>query len=145
MGFLALVTATMAIVAAISASSANTVANAASVIPAQVVVELPGKDTVRLPFVISGWAVGETDTKGGTGRIQVLDGGCEGAVIGIAEYGLERPDIASVYGEQALHSGWAFDVDRLHLGERTLAVRTQGAGGQGYTACQSIPLTVNAR
>ncbi len=106
-------------------------------------VDLPQELEMQLPFVISGWAIDRAAMAGtGVEVVQVLDGGCEGAVIGIAEYGLERPDIAELDGEQFRYSGWEFEVARLHLGERILAVRTQSYGAESYNQCRALPITV---
>ncbi len=106
-------------------------------------MELPLGQNVKLPFVVSGWAV-NLAARNGTGIewVQVLDGGCEGAVIGIAEYGIARPDIQQKYGEQFLDSGWQFEIAALHYGERILAVRSQSTGASRYDGCQAIPITV---
>lgn len=80
----------------------------------------------------------------GTGiqRIQVLDGGCEGAVLGAPEHGRLRTDIAEMYGDQFRDSGWDFEVTRLHTGERILAVRVFAQGSNTYDACQALPVTI---
>ncbi len=106
-------------------------------------IELPLDQNVKLPFVVSGWAVNLAAPNGtGVEWVQVLDGGCEGAVIGIAEYGIARPDIQQNYGEQFLHSGWEFEVAALHYGDRILAVRSQSTGASHYDGCQAMPITV---
>lgn len=106
-------------------------------------IELPGAETVEVPFVVSGWAVdlaAVSDT--GIDVVQILDEGCEGVVIGIAEYGLERDDIESRYAEHFLYSGWEFEVSNLRTGDHTLAARSRGTGSEDYDACQAIQLTV---
>jgi hypothetical protein len=108
-------------------------------------IERPQELEIQLPFVISGWAIDRAAIAGsGIDLVQVLDGGCEGAVIGAAEYGLERPDIAERDGEQFRYSGWKFEVARLHPGERILAVRTQSHGAESYNQCEALPITVLA-
>lgn len=108
-----------------------------------VAVELPLGDRVQLPFTISGWAVDTAaEEDAGIDVVRILDEGCEGVIIGVAEYGLERPDIQTRHGEQFLYSGWQFAVERLRPGDHTLAVRAASAGGDGYSDCQILQVTV---
>jgi len=107
-------------------------------------IELPNQEAVKIPFTVSGWAVDLSSiASAGIEAVQVLDGGCEGIVIGIAEYGLERPDIESSYGVQFRYSGWQFEVTRLRPGDHSLAVRTKSSGLDDYNQCQVIPLKVD--
>jgi len=87
-------------------------------------LELPPPGEVLLPFRVSGWAIDRGATWGpGVERIEVLDGGCDGVVLGEAEFGLERQDVAGQYGERFAESGWQFVVDRLSVGDHLLGVR----------------------
>lgn len=106
-------------------------------------IETPEGGSLDLPFSISGWAFDETALQGtGVQRVQVLDGGCEGAVLGAAEYGLSRPDISETYGNRFHYSGWVFEATRLHAGERILAVRVFAQGTDTYDACEVLPVTI---
>lgn len=108
-------------------------------------IELPDRGEVTLPFTVSGWAVDLAALEGpGIEVVEIVDQGCRGPVIGIAEYGLERPDIAAQYGEQFRYSGWQFQVTRLRLGDHVLAVRTKSDWVDDYNQCQAFPLTVRA-
>jgi hypothetical protein len=106
-------------------------------------IEVPSPGQVTLPFLIAGWAV-DLGALDGTGvdRVEVLEGGCEGAVIGIATNGIDRPDVAETYGPQFAHSGWQFEVKLLRPGDYTLAVRTKSSGTDNYNQCQAIQVTV---
>ena len=82
-------------------------------------IEIPSETYVQPPFVVSGWALDEAaEGDPGISKVQVLDRGCEGDVIGVAEYGAIRNDIGLRYGDQVEDSGWQFEVTRIHTGER---------------------------
>ncbi len=106
-------------------------------------LDSPEGGEVELPLVVSGWALNKaslTDT--GVNRVQVLDGGCDGAVVGIAEYGLEREDIAEAHGEQFVNTGWQFEIAKMHSGDRILAARVFADGSDIYDACLTAPITI---
>lgn len=91
-------------------------------------IETPIETSLLLPFRVSGWAIDRGSTSGaGVERVEVLDGGCNGQLLGRAESGIRRPDIAADYGERFMKSGWQFVVDRLNVGEHVLAVRLYSA------------------
>lgn len=109
----------------------------------QMSIELPHGETVSVPFVVAGWALDLSSTDySGIDVVQVMDEGCEGVVIGIAEYGLQRPDIARKFGEQFRYSGWELQVERLRYGEHTLAVRVETSGADDYVQCQAVQITI---
>ena len=106
-------------------------------------IEMPGETYVQPPFVVSGWALDEAaEGDPGINKVQILDHGCEGDVIGVAEFGATRSDIGLRYGDQAEDSGWQFEVTRIHTGERTLAVRVFADGSAEYDACETLPIIV---
>jgi hypothetical protein len=106
-------------------------------------IEVPSPGPVILPFRIAGWAVDLGALQGtGVDRVEVLEGGCEGTVIGIATNGIDRPDVAETYGPQFALSGWQFEVKLLRPGDYTLAVRTKSSGADNYNQCQAIQVTV---
>ncbi len=106
-------------------------------------IELPQEERVLLPFAISGWAIDQASREdSGIERIEVLDGGCEGTILGTAELGFERPDIADEYGLQFLKSGWQFQVRSVLPGSHLLAVRTFSPYSDAYIQCQSLTVTV---
>jgi len=106
-------------------------------------IEVPSPGEVKLPFLIAGWAVDLAAPEGtGVNRVEILEGGCEGTVIGIATNGIDRPDVAETYGPQFAPSGWQFEVKLLRPGDYTLAVRTKSSGVDNYNQCQAIQVTV---
>lgn len=76
--------------------------------------------------LIAGWAI-DTDAGSGTG-IETLHvwayptAGGPPIWIGAAAYGGERPDVAAIYGDRFLKSGYGLDVSGLAAGEYDLAV-----------------------
>jgi hypothetical protein len=106
-------------------------------------IEVPSPGQVKLPFLIAGWAVDLGALEGtGVDRVEILEGGCEGTVIGIATNGIDRPDVAETYGPQFAYSGWQFEVKLLRPGDYTLAARTKSSGAANYSQCQAIQVTV---
>lgn len=106
-------------------------------------IEVPSPGQVELPFLIAGWAVDLAAAEGtGVNRVEILEGGCEGTVIGIATNSIDRPDVAETYGPQFAPSGWQFEVKLLRPGDYTLAVRTWSSGADNYNQCQAIQVTV---
>ena len=76
-----------------------------------------------VPIRVGGWAVDlAANTGTGVSRIDVLDGGCDGELIGQAEYGIVRDDVAERYGHEFRESGWELVLDRLTEGVHTIGV-----------------------
>ena len=106
-------------------------------------LDSPEGGEVELPLAVSGWALNKASLTGtGVERVQVLDGGCDGAVVGIAEYGLEREDIAETHGEWFVNTGWQFEIEKMHSGDRILAARVFADGSDIYDACVTAPVTI---
>jgi hypothetical protein len=99
-------------------------------------------DTLLLPFPVAGWAADLASPSGpGVERIEVLDGGCQGRLLGEAEYGLERGDVSLEYGHQFGRSGWRFVASSLASGEHELGVRLVAANPDAST-CATVPVLV---
>ena len=64
--------------------------------------------TVMQPFTVTGWALHGPGS--GTGIDMVRVSGCTSTCTlwGMATYGVARPDVAAVYGQQYLNSGYTF-------------------------------------
>ncbi|MHB1441232.1 MAG: N-acetylmuramoyl-L-alanine amidase [Candidatus Humimicrobiaceae bacterium] len=79
-------------------------------------------------FEISGWAADKNSSSGtGINMVHIYDGPANGAqnMLGVANYGLARPDVASALGNGNLtNSGFKFTVDpsRLTQGQHTLYI-----------------------
>ena len=105
-------------------------------------LEVPAPGEVLLPFRVSGWAIDRGSTSGpGVERIEVLDGGCNGELLGEAELALKRDDVGAQYGERFTMSGWQFVVDQLSVGEHVLGVRLFSELGGG-PACETVAISV---
>ena len=106
-------------------------------------IEKPGGSSVSLPVAISGWAIDRAATgETGVDLVQILDDGCDGTVIGIAEYGIERTDIGQEYGAQYVNSGFQFNLIRLETGPHTLAVRSRSTVTEDFSYCETLFVTV---
>jgi len=87
-------------------------------------IEVPAEGSLLLPFRVAGWAIDRGSTSGtAVDRIEVLDGGCDGRLLGAAEHGIERPDIVSSLGERFAKSGWQFVIESLSVGDHVIAVQ----------------------
>ncbi|MHB1375906.1 MAG: N-acetylmuramoyl-L-alanine amidase [Candidatus Humimicrobiaceae bacterium] len=79
-------------------------------------------------FEISGWAADKNSNSGtGINMVHIYDGPANGAqnMLGVANYGIARPDVASALGNGNLtNSGFKFTVDpsRLTQGQHTIYI-----------------------
>lgn len=97
------------------------------------------------PSIVRGWAIDVT-TAGGTGIDQVqvfLDGDrTSGQLIGTANYGVARSDVAQALNNQAaLNAGYqlSFDATQLRPGRHTLTVAARSpANGVGQRTIQFV-------
>ncbi len=82
--------------------------------------------TVEQPFSISGWAVDRSATAGtGVDAVAIWAfpaGNKEGRLLGLAEYGGARPDLAPVLGERFVNSRYHMTISGLPAGQWTLFV-----------------------
>ncbi len=102
-------------------------------------IEKPSADDVLLPVAVSGWAIDRAATADpGVDLVQILDGGCDGTVIGIAEYGIERTDIGQEFGSQFINSGFQFNLIRLDAGAHSLAVRSRSTVTDDFNYCETL-------
>ena len=95
-------------------------------------IEIPRQEQVQVPFAVSGRAVDLAALEGpGIDVVQIADEGCDGAAIGITQY-----------GRQFRRSGWRFEVETFRPGEHTLAVPTGSSGVDANNRCEAIQITV---
>lgn len=105
-------------------------------------LEAPRPGSVLLPFRVAGWAVDLAAASGsGVERVEVLDGGCEGVLLGQAEHGIIRGDVAVRYGHQFREAGWELLVGRLSVGEHVLGVQLHSTLGDA-SVCQTLTVSV---
>jgi hypothetical protein len=82
--------------------------------------------TVQEPFVVSGWAIDRAAAQSaGVDAIHVYaypKGGGQAIFLGVAQYGLSRPDIAALFGQRFAASGYALAASGLPAGAYDLVV-----------------------
>lgn len=106
-------------------------------------IEVPPPGEVTLPFRIAGWAVDLAAREGtGVDQVEVLKGGCQGAVIAIATYGIDRPDVGDSFGLQFAPSGWHFVVETMSPGRHLLAARMRSTVAGEFNDCRSVYVDV---
>ena len=106
-------------------------------------LEAPQPGAYLLPIGIFGWAIDLAAERGsGIDLVEVLDGGCGGIVLGVAQHGVERPDIAREYGEQFLRSGWQFQLDSVLPGDHVIGARARTVVTGEFNQCDSVVITV---
>jgi hypothetical protein len=102
----------------------------------------PTSASLLLPFRIAGWGLDLGSSSGpGVERIEVLDGGCDGDLLGLATHGISRPDVAARYGDRFAESGWELVLERLNVGEHVRGVRLKSAL-RDASVCETIGVSV---
>ena len=98
-----------------------------------------------LPLVVAGWGADLSSSSGvGVEQVEIMDGGCNGELVGTARHGIRRPDVAEQYGTQFLNSGWELIIQALSAGEHRLAVRLRSATRPAST-CETVSVTVPSK
>jgi hypothetical protein len=129
-----------------TASSNFTVANAASVNPMHIYIDMPGPLNVLfsnslLPYTFSGWAI---DDLAAISQVSVA---IDGASVGSATYGAARADVCAAYPGRVgcPNVGWNIVLDISSLVERlhTLTITATTTGGRSSTVSSSFR-TINA-
>ena len=98
------------------------------------------------PDIIAGWAA-DLDSRGDTG-IQTVhvwaypSSGGAPIFVGVAEYGGARPDVAAVYGERFLRSGYGLRVEGLPPGTYDLAVFAYSSVTGGFVPAKTVRVSV---
>lgn len=96
--------------------------------PVEMFIDTPTQNqSLRGEAVVGGWAIHRSASSGtGIDAVHIyLDGTAGvGQGIGVATYGIERPDVAAVYGERFRYSGYHFnwDLKNVHQGSHRLFV-----------------------
>jgi hypothetical protein len=126
----------------------------------QVVIDLPAKvgshetaviDRVASGFsrkdaiVVAGWAAdldSQVDTGVDTVHVWAYPvGGGDPIFLGAAEYGGPRPDVAAIYGERFLTSGYGLRVEGLAPGTYDVAVFAYSTVTGGFVPAKTVRLT----
>lgn len=110
----------------------------------RVFVDAPNEgETIRVPFLLEGWALDLSAPRGtGIERVEVWDGPRdEGSLLGQATYGFYRPDLGKAVGATRFNSaGFNFLLQGLQPGPHAIYVYAL-AGRRGW----SEPVVVNVQ
>jgi len=109
-----------------------------------------GPAVVHGSFMIAGWAA-DVDAFGDTGvdtvHVWAYPVNASGqhddpSFLGAATYGGARPDVAAIYGDQFLHSGYGLGVQNLAPGTYDLAVFAYSTVQGGFTNARTVRVIV---
>ena len=118
---------------------------------ATIFVDTPGQNTTRArPFTLSGWAVDQGATAGtGIDAIALWafpTNGAPATLVGLATYGLSRPDIGSLLADSRFtNSGYSMTVNSSNLpaaGSYDLIVFGRSTVTGSFTAARVVRVTV---
>ena len=115
-------------------------------------VEFAPGPTVQQPFAIGGWALDENAFSDGsafsdTGVDQVHvwaypAGGAAPILIGVATYGISRPDVAAVFGVKYQLTGFRIVVSSLPSGTYTIVAFAHSRRSNTFSSAQAVSVTV---
>ncbi len=134
-----------------AAATATNVAVQATDSNATIYIDTPGPNTtVTRPFTISGWTVDEGATTGTGVDLVALwafpTNGTPATLVGLATYGLVRPDIGSLLGDSRFsNSGFSMTVNSSNLptaGAYDLIVFGHSTVTNAYTIAKVVRVTV---
>jgi len=99
---------------------------------------------LRQPFTISGFALDPAASNPGISTIHVWAFSSSGQArfIGVASYGLSRPDVAAVYGPQFTASGYSINVKGLPPGDYLVGLYGWVNSTQNFSAVASVSVSV---
>jgi glucose/arabinose dehydrogenase len=110
-------------------------------------IDLPSPGAhVRQPFIVSGWALDATAADAGIGALHVWAFPLSGAApqfLGLANYGIGRPDVAAFFGPQFGATGYNVLVKGLASGEWVIAVYGWVNATQTFAAVNSVLVTID--
>lgn len=101
--------------------------------------------TVAQPFAIAGWALDRAAATAGISTLHVWAFPATGAAprfLGVADYGLSRPDVAAAFGAQFATTGYALLVKGLTPGAWTIAIYGWVIASGGFHAVAAVPITI---
>jgi hypothetical protein len=120
----------------------------------QVTIDMPAADA-RVPgrFVVAGWAIDVDDWTGtGIDTLHVwaypratcgsADCNLPPIFLGAATYGGQRPDVAALYGQRFLESGYGLVVDGLAAGTYDIAVFAWSTPRGGFVPAKTVRVKV---
>jgi hypothetical protein len=101
---------------------------------------------VTSAFEVGGWALDAAATSGtGVDAIQfyVFPPGSPGVFIGQGKVGISRPDVASIFGQQFINSGFHYTITGMSPGNFVLGVYAHSTITNTYSIVKTVPFTVN--
>lgn len=104
--------------------------------------------TVSPAFEIRGWAIDGAAPDGtGVDAIHVYlaanDGASQPAFLGVATYGLSRPDVAASYGSRFANSGYQFSASGVQPGSYVLCAYAHSTVTGSFSIVATRPFTVD--
>jgi glucose/arabinose dehydrogenase len=109
-------------------------------------IDIPYAGTrVRQPFVVAGWALDATAADPGISTLHVWAFPATGAprFLGVAGYGINRPDVAAYFGPQFQSAGFGITVKGLPPGSWTVNVYGWVNALGGFGVVGSVPVTID--
>jgi hypothetical protein len=116
---------------------------------ARMVIDLPSsRATLRQPFVVAGWALdaaSPVDT--GIDTIHVwaypISSPSQAPIfLGVAEYGLARPDVAAIFGTRDTRVGYTLTANGLAAGSYTIVVYAHSSRTHTFASARTVTITV---
>ena len=115
---------------------------------ARVVIDTPASGLeVAQPFVVAGWAIDPAGPTTGTG-IDVLHvwahpvDGSAARFVGVAAYGGTRPDVAKIFGNRFLKSGFSIGLQGVPAGTYDVVVYGFSLATGKFSVAGSVRVTV---
>jgi hypothetical protein len=114
--------------------------------PSMVIDEPLANATVTQPFTVRGWAI-DTSAAQGTGVDAVAvwatpAAGGESKLLGPAQYGSERGDIAATFGPRFLNSGYTLSASGLTAGTWRISVYIHSTVTKEFSSALTVTVTV---
>jgi hypothetical protein len=114
--------------------------------PSMVIDEPLANATVTQPFTVRGWAI-DTSAPQGTGVDAVAvwatpASGGESKLLGPAQYGSERGDIAATFGPRFLNSGYTLSASGLTAGTWRISVYIHSTVTKEFSSALTVSVTV---
>jgi subtilisin len=129
-------------------SQVATTPNVTVLIDPRMSIDTPANGAVVFqPFRFAGWALDRGATAGTTGidAVHVYAFPAAGApplFLGVASYGIARPDVGDAFGPQFTSSGWGITVEDLPAGPYLVAAYGHDQLTNTFSVVQSIRLTI---
>jgi len=112
-------------------------------------IDVPAASATVMPsFVIAGWAI-DNQAADGTGidaihlYLSPNDGADPPLFLGVATYGVPRPDVAAAYGSRYANSGYQFAVNGLQPGNYLLTAFAHSSATGLFSLARAVRFRVD--